>query len=178
MKRLVWIIPSLLIVFGSLIIGFYKPGTNQSSDAFLSFNLCFKTVLSLEKVTLSPSYYNHYMDQYWVDSTTQFFLKTIVLNQEDTLMLSVFNLEDDKSIIRILNSQLDTTLSQQGGQIPLLTYFSLFGKRQKDWLTRYLLQDPAQRQNYFLIDLIQKDSIKAFRQYHHFDLNKILEKCR
>ena len=178
MKRLMWIVLVVLLVGSTSLFWLSKLTPSQSDKESISFNLCFNPELSLEKITPSPNNQNKYMQQYWVDSTGQFFLKTIVLQQKDTLVLSVFNQGNDKAIVQNLNDQLDTTLSQRRGQTSLLNYSLVFGKQQQDWIIRYLLQDPMQARNYFLIDLIQKDSSKAFQQFQDLDLNKILEKCR
>lgn len=178
-KRLIYIF--LMLALLSVLLYFLwrqsSARNTEGANISLSFDLCLPADNRFSVIEQDNPYKLSYLRNAWIDSTRQFYAKTLWLPGDDTLFVSNWNQMSLPEGRNVLSGHSGEILEQQSGQTgEKVPYYKLFSRRDRQYLARYLFSD-RRFNTLVLIDRYGRDSSAVRRFYEADFLLKHIQSC-
>ena len=178
-KRLISIF--LVLALLSVLLYFFwrqsSTGNAAGANISLSFDLCLPANDRFAVIEQDNPYKLAYLRNTWIDSTRQFYAKTLWLQGGDTLFVSIWNQMSLPEGRNVLSQHSGDVLTKQNGQTgEKIPYHKLFSRRDQLYLARYLISD-RRFNTLVLIDRYGLDSSTVRRFYETDLLLKNIQPC-
>ncbi|MCB0554235.1 MAG: hypothetical protein KDD02_11840 [Phaeodactylibacter sp.] len=174
------LIGALIIIAGAAFWILSRQEGVSASDkgkVNLSYNICLKADAGyrvLDNDTLARVFY---AQNYWADSTGQYFSKTLLSPSGDTLFASVFNNASLRRAEEALQLAGFENIQENRAKNPDFTFQIALARRPDGvFFLRRLINDP-QFQVVAMVDQFSRDSAALARRFETDQLIQSIEKC-
>ncbi len=179
MTKLKYILAGLVILAAlALLVISRLPGEEASTAGriSLSYDICLSAgagYRAMDEDTARLAY----MRQYWADSSSQFFSKTLLSPEGDTLFISVFNNASLKKAQELLLAAGFETLLAERAQAAGNSAISILARSADGRFFLRRLIGSARHKTVTMADLPGADSTGLQQKFHSGAFLKIVEKC-
>lgn len=90
-KRIYLILAGFLFVCLVIWFGLNISGNGNKNPNQISFRICLSPKAQATEISLPSSYLADFQSQFWIDASRQFFAKSFLLPQLDTILISSYN---------------------------------------------------------------------------------------
>ncbi len=154
-----------------------QKGSSPQGVVNLSYDICLDTSSAYLVVDNDASARSRYTQSFWIDSTGQFFSKTLAGPSADTLFVSTFNRADLKSVNEAMEAAGFETIARRMEQGDRFRYQFLFSRFGTDAYFNRLLITDARFGAVTLIDQASRDSSAARQKYESHTITKYIKPC-
>ncbi len=174
--KLLFILVVVLLVFFVFVFDPFTSDHDKEAKLSISLSLCLKPEDAFVSLPMTNPARQRYMQNHWLDTTLQFYNKTLILDQVDTLHLSVINGLARRNAVQRIALQSDTVLQRETIHQSIYNCDLFLSKVNGRWMVRYLLSEPPSP-GLYLIDVPQDDSSKAWNSYQKRTVLDKVDKC-
>lgn len=142
----------------------------------LSYNLCLRFPSPPDVRQTDSTLRQGYLLRFVIDSTIQYYAKSIIAPSGDTLHVSVFNRTSLNRAEQLVADSGPVILEKSTGSRDGLEYYKAFARHEDEYMIRFLAPD-KRFQVVALIDQISRDSAHLYQLYQSDSLTQKLVKC-
>lgn len=175
------LLPVILIILGALLLWLLGrregPGAAAPGKINLSYDICLKAEAGFQVLEHDSLSRINYALKYWVDSTGQYFSKSLLSPSGDTLFVSVFNNASMRRAEEALRmAGFEHSLHEQGKARGFAFHKALARSADGALFLRYLIADPR-FQSVVMADQPGRDSMALVQKFRNAQLIQSIEKC-
>jgi hypothetical protein len=175
-----FLIPGVIVVAGVMYFLLRPPETAvrrpDANTVELSYNLCLRFPSPPDVRQTDSTLRQGYLLRFVIDSTIQYYAKSIIAPSGDTLHVSVFNRTSLNRAEQLVADSGPAILEKSTGRHDGLEYFKAFARHEDEYMIRFLAPD-NRFQVVALIDQISRDSAHLYQLYQSDSLTQKLVKC-
>lgn len=168
---------ALLFVLSIALFFLWRRSTtpDAGSDGIsLSYNICLQPQPGTVILDQDNPLKLEYLQNFWIDSTRQYYSKAVLMNEGDTLHVSAFNALPFPDGLELLLENSGRVIQQERGKTTSFSYARIFSRRHDVFLARYLMLDLSFN-HLILVDHLSTDSLSIGQS---FDQNLFLKRIR
>lgn len=175
-KRITGVLIGIAVLVSVWIL-FFRKSKDDAGKINLSYNICLHAQGGYHVLTQDTLIRLYYIENFMPDSIGQYFSKTLVNNNHDTIFVSVFNQASLRKAET--NTQLNQSenLLKAHSAVQGLEIEKLFARTSKNtFILRYLIED-AQFQVVAMADQLSADSAMLVQRFHTNQFIQFVAKC-